>query len=40
VALVRRLVFEKLSPAQVSGLASLNELVLGQLDDTGRSPSA
>lgn len=39
VALVRRLVFEKLSPAEVSSLASFNELVLGQLDGTGRSPS-
>ena len=39
VALVRRLVFEKLSPAQVSSLASINELVLAQLDGTGRSPS-
>jgi DNA-binding MarR family transcriptional regulator len=40
VALVRRLVFEKLSLAQVSSLASFNEMVLAQLDDTGRSPSA
>ena len=40
VALVRRLVFEMLSPAQVSNMASFNAMLLAQLDDTGRSPSA
>jgi DNA-binding MarR family transcriptional regulator len=40
VALVRRLVFEMLSPTQVTNLASFNEMVLAQLNDTGRSPSA